>query len=139
MIQGHRYLESPILGVQRRRVKCQHPNSQSPHTSNSVHNCVSSPIRHRDQVLVLLEQVIRDREFARKTIVEHETELQSTHKAVARPFRILHLQEFICVHVITDRFLPYRKKKLFPKQVGSEWVRERNDCRVRLMRPVPLW
>ena len=31
----------------------------------------------------------RDREFARKTIVEHESELQSTHKADARTFRIL--------------------------------------------------
>ena len=43
ILQGHRYLESPILGVQRRRVKCQHPNSQPPHTSNSVRNCASSP------------------------------------------------------------------------------------------------
>ena len=43
MIQGHRYLEPPILDVQRRRVNRQHPNSQPPHTSNSVQNCVSSP------------------------------------------------------------------------------------------------
>ena len=42
ILQGHRYLEPPILGVQRRRVKSQHPNSQTPHTSNSVQNCVSS-------------------------------------------------------------------------------------------------
>ncbi len=49
----------------------------------------SAPIRHRDQVLGLLEQVIRDREFAQKTIVQHESELQSTHKGVTRPFRIL--------------------------------------------------
>ena len=49
----------------------------------------SAPIRHRDQVLRLLEQVIRDREFAQKTIVQHEPELQSTHKGVTRPFRIL--------------------------------------------------
>jgi hypothetical protein len=35
----------------------------------------SAPIRHPDQVLGLLEQVIRDREFARKTIVQHESEL----------------------------------------------------------------
>ncbi len=42
MLQGHRYLEPPILGVQRRRVKSLHPNSQSPHTSNSVQNCASS-------------------------------------------------------------------------------------------------
>jgi hypothetical protein len=44
MIQDHRYLESPILDEQRRfRVKCQHPNSQVPHTSHSVQNCVLSP------------------------------------------------------------------------------------------------
>jgi hypothetical protein len=31
-IQGHRYLEPPILGVQRRlRVKRRHPDSQNPH------------------------------------------------------------------------------------------------------------
>jgi hypothetical protein len=48
MLQDHRYLESPILGVQRRfRVKGQHPNSQPPHTSNSVKNCayVPPPVR----------------------------------------------------------------------------------------------
>jgi hypothetical protein len=33
------------------------------------------PIRHRDQVLGLLEQVIHDREFVRKTIVQHEPDL----------------------------------------------------------------
>ncbi len=43
MLQGHRYLEPPILVVQRRRVKSQHPNSHPPHTSNSVQNCVSRP------------------------------------------------------------------------------------------------
>ena len=44
MIQGHRYFEPPILGVQRRcRVKCQHPNSHPPHSSNSVKNCTLSP------------------------------------------------------------------------------------------------
>ncbi len=32
ILQGHRYLESPILGVQRRlRVKSRHPDSQNPH------------------------------------------------------------------------------------------------------------
>ena len=49
----------------------------------------SAPIRHRDKVLGLLEQVMRDREFTRKTIVQHEPELQSTHTGVTRPFRIL--------------------------------------------------
>ena len=45
MFQDHRNLETLILGVQRRfRVKCQHPNTQPPHTSNSVQNCVLSPI-----------------------------------------------------------------------------------------------
>ena len=40
MVEDHRYWQSPILSVQRRfRVKCQHPNSQPPHTSNSVQNC----------------------------------------------------------------------------------------------------
>jgi hypothetical protein len=44
VFQVHRYLESPIFSVQRRfRVKSQHPNSQSPHTSNSVQNCILSP------------------------------------------------------------------------------------------------
>ena len=43
MLQGHRYLDPPILGVQRRRVKLQHPDSPPPHTSNSVQNCASSP------------------------------------------------------------------------------------------------
>jgi hypothetical protein len=44
VLQGHRYMESSILGVQRRfRVKCQHPNSHPPHTSNSVQNCALSP------------------------------------------------------------------------------------------------
>ncbi len=39
MLQGHRYLEPLILGVQRRFcVKRQHPHSQPPHTSNSVQN-----------------------------------------------------------------------------------------------------
>ncbi len=42
--KGHRYLESLILGVQRRvRVKRQHLNSQPPHTSDSVQNCTLSP------------------------------------------------------------------------------------------------
>ncbi len=31
----------------------------------------SPPIRHRDQVLGLLEQVVRDREFARKTVLSN--------------------------------------------------------------------
>ena len=44
ILQDHRYLDPPILDVQRRfRVERQHPNSQSPHTSNSVKNCVLSP------------------------------------------------------------------------------------------------
>jgi hypothetical protein len=44
MLLGHRYLEPLILGVQRRfGVKRQHPNSQPPHTSNSVQNCALSP------------------------------------------------------------------------------------------------
>ena len=44
VLQDHRYLEIPILGVQRRfRDKSQHPNSQFPHTSNSVQDCVLSP------------------------------------------------------------------------------------------------
>ena len=43
VLQVHRYLEPSILGVQRRRVKRQRPNSQPPHTSNSVQNCASSP------------------------------------------------------------------------------------------------
>ncbi len=43
VVQGHRYLESPILGVQRRfRVKSQHPNSQTSHSSNKVQDCVLS-------------------------------------------------------------------------------------------------
>ncbi len=33
--------------------------------------------------------MIRDRKLARKTIVQHEPELQSTHKGAKRPFRIL--------------------------------------------------
>jgi hypothetical protein len=49
----------------------------------------SDPIRHRDQVLGLLEQMIHDREFTRNPIVQHESELQITHKGVTRPFRIL--------------------------------------------------
>ncbi len=35
----------------------------------------SAPIRHRDQVLGLLEQVIYEREFVRKNIVQHEPDL----------------------------------------------------------------
>jgi hypothetical protein len=32
MLQGHRYLDTPILGVQRRlRDKRRHPDSQNPH------------------------------------------------------------------------------------------------------------
>ncbi len=38
-------------------------------------------------MLRLLEQVIHDREFARKTIVQYQSELQSTHKGVTRPFK----------------------------------------------------
>jgi hypothetical protein len=38
----------------------------------------------KGQTRGLLEQVIRDREFARKTIVHHEP-----HTGVTRPFRIL--------------------------------------------------
>jgi hypothetical protein len=37
ILQGYRYLELPILGVQRRfRVNRQHPNSQPSHTSTKV-------------------------------------------------------------------------------------------------------
>jgi hypothetical protein len=39
-----RYLEPSILGLtETLRVKRQHPNSQLPHTSNSVQNCALSP------------------------------------------------------------------------------------------------
>jgi hypothetical protein len=55
MIQGHRYLDPPILGVQRRRVKCQHPTSHPPHTSNSVQNCASSPT-----TTLSLDQLVKD-------------------------------------------------------------------------------
>ena len=55
MLQGHRHLESPILGVQRRRVKSQHPNSHPPHTSNSVQNCVSSPTTTLQQYDVITQ------------------------------------------------------------------------------------
>ena len=61
----------------------------------------SHPIRHRDQVLGLLEQVVRDRDFTRKTIVLHEPELQSTHKGVTRPFRILS----VWYQELKDRYL----------------------------------
>ena len=44
MLQDHRYLEAPILGVQRRfRVKSQHPNSHPPHISRNVQNYALSP------------------------------------------------------------------------------------------------
>jgi hypothetical protein len=48
MLHDDRYLEPPIPVVQRRvRVNHwsmgQHPNSQTPHTSNSVKNCVLTP------------------------------------------------------------------------------------------------
>ena len=44
VLQVHRYLEPSILGVtETLRVKRQHPNSQLPHTSNSVQNCALSP------------------------------------------------------------------------------------------------
>ena len=49
----------------------------------------SVPIRHRDQVLVLLEQVIRDRTFGRTTVVLEEPVFHSKHKSVGHPFRIL--------------------------------------------------
>ncbi len=44
----------------------------------------SAPIRHRDQVLGLLDQMIRDRAFARTTLVLEEPVLQSKHKSVGR-------------------------------------------------------
>jgi hypothetical protein len=47
------------------------------------------------------------------------------------------LLEFMCVYIITDRSLTYHIRTLFLKQVGSDRVRTRNDCRVRLMSPVP--
>jgi hypothetical protein len=50
----------------------------------------SAPIRHPDQVLGLLEQVIRNREFARKPIAQHEPELQSTH------IKVLHVLFVYC-------------------------------------------
>jgi hypothetical protein len=44
VLQVHRYLEPSILGVtETLRVKSQHPNSQPPHTSNSIQNCALSP------------------------------------------------------------------------------------------------
>jgi hypothetical protein len=44
VFQDNRYLEPPILDIQRRfRVKCEHPNSQTPHISNSVQDCSLSP------------------------------------------------------------------------------------------------
>ncbi len=49
----------------------------------------SVPIRHRDQVLGLLEQVIRDRSFARTTVVLQEPLLHSKHTSDGRPLRIL--------------------------------------------------
>jgi hypothetical protein len=42
-----------------------------------------------DQVLGLLDQVIRDRAFTRTTLVLEEPVLQSKHKSAGRPFRIL--------------------------------------------------
>jgi hypothetical protein len=41
----------------------------------------SAPIRNRDQVLSLLEQVIRDRAFARRTVVLEDPDVQ-THTKV---------------------------------------------------------
>ncbi len=49
----------------------------------------SAPIRHRDQVLGLLEQVIRDRAFTRTTVVLEEPVLQIKHKSAGHPFRNL--------------------------------------------------
>ena len=44
VLQVHRYLEPSILGVtETLRVKSQHPNSQPPHTSDSIQNCALSP------------------------------------------------------------------------------------------------
>jgi hypothetical protein len=55
MLQGNRYLESPILGVQSRlHARRRHPDSQNPHLY-SVQSCAPGPTTHFEGNVSLME------------------------------------------------------------------------------------